>query len=120
MTENRNFLIAMALSLMVLMGWEYFVAQPNAKIEQAKQAELAREEKQKTLAQVSAPRAPSVPVNVSRTVALKAGGARVPVDTATVDGSILLKGALFDDLRLKNYHETVNPKSPEIILLSPK
>jgi YidC/Oxa1 family membrane protein insertase len=55
-----------------------------------------------------------------RSAALEAGGARVAIDTPTVDGSLLLKGARFDDLRLKNYRETVDPKSPEIVLLSPK
>ena len=37
-----------------------------------------------------------------------------------VDGSILLRGARLDHLRLKKYHDTVDPKSPEIVLLAPK
>ncbi len=57
---------------------------------------------------------------LSRTDALKLDGARVPIDTPTVDGSLTLKGARFDDLRLKNYKETVDPKSPEIVLFSPE
>ena len=36
-----------------------------------------------------------------------------------MDGSFLLKGSRFDDLKLKKYHETVDPKSPEIDLLAP-
>jgi YidC/Oxa1 family membrane protein insertase len=52
--------------------------------------------------------------------ALKVGGARVDIDTPMVDGSILLKGARLDHLRLKKYHDTVDPKSPEIVLLAPK
>ena len=51
---------------------------------------------------------------------LKADGPRVAIDTPMVDGSILLKGARFDDLRLKKYRDTVDPKSPEIVLLAPK
>ena len=42
------------------------------------------------------------------------------IDAPMVDGSILLKGARFDDLRLKKYRETIDPKSPEIVLLAPK
>ena len=34
-------------------------------------------------------------------------------------GSIDLLGAMFDDLTLATYHETVDPKSPEVELLSP-
>ena len=57
---------------------------------------------------------------MSRDAALKAGGKRVAIDAPMVDGSILLKGARFDDLRLKKYRETIDPKSPEIVLLAPK
>ena len=34
-------------------------------------------------------------------------------------GSIALKGAQIDDLALTQYRETVDPKSPPIVLLSP-
>ncbi len=51
---------------------------------------------------------------------MKESGARVAIDTPTVDGSLRLKGARFDDLRLKKYRETVDPKSPEIVLLAPQ
>jgi YidC/Oxa1 family membrane protein insertase len=37
-----------------------------------------------------------------------------------LDGSIQIKGAKLDDLRLKRYHETTDPKSAEIVLLAPK
>jgi YidC/Oxa1 family membrane protein insertase len=37
-----------------------------------------------------------------------------------VDGSIRLQGAKLDDLRLKTYHFSIDPKSPEIVLLAPK
>ena len=47
-----------------------------------------------------------------REKALELGGARVAIDTPTVDGSFLLTGARFDDLHLKNYHETVGSKEP--------
>ena len=57
---------------------------------------------------------------MSRDAALKAAGTRVAIDTPMLDGSIALKGARFDDLRLKKYRETTDPKSPEIVLLAPK
>ncbi len=44
---------------------------------------------------------------------------RVTIDTPSLHGSIALKGARFDDLSLVNYHETVDPKSPQITLLTP-
>ena len=57
---------------------------------------------------------------MSREAALKAGGERVAIDSPMLDGSIALKGARLDDLRLKKYRETIDPKSPEIVLLAPK
>ena len=39
--------------------------------------------------------------------------------TPRLHGSIDLLGARLDDLTLANYHETVDPKSPEVELLSP-
>jgi len=44
---------------------------------------------------------------------------RVKIDTPRLHGSIDLLGARLDDLTLANYHETVDPKSPEVELLSP-
>jgi YidC/Oxa1 family membrane protein insertase len=44
---------------------------------------------------------------------------RVKIDTPSLHGSIDLVGARIDDLTLANYHETVNPKSPEVVLLQP-
>jgi YidC/Oxa1 family membrane protein insertase len=44
---------------------------------------------------------------------------RVKIDTQHLSGSIALKGARIDDIVLKDYRETPDPKSPEIILLSP-
>ena len=57
---------------------------------------------------------------ISRGSALKAGGARVAIATPSVNGSLRLKGARFDDLQLRKYRETLDPKSPEIVLFSPE
>jgi YidC/Oxa1 family membrane protein insertase len=41
------------------------------------------------------------------------------IDTPSVRGSIALRGARIDDLALVKYRETVDPKSPAVVLLSP-
>jgi YidC/Oxa1 family membrane protein insertase len=122
--NNKNLLIAMVLSLLVFAGWQYFVATPQMKAEQARQQTLAKQEK------TAPPQKPGVGTPglagivpgqpMTREAALKAGGPRVAIDTPMVDGSIRLTGAKLDDLRLKNYHLTVDPKSPEIVLLAPR
>jgi YidC/Oxa1 family membrane protein insertase len=43
----------------------------------------------------------------------------VAIDTPAIAGSINLRGGRIDDVALKNYRETVDPKSPIIVLLSP-
>jgi YidC/Oxa1 family membrane protein insertase len=128
MSGNRNnMFLAIALSAMVIFAWQYFVVTPQMKADQARQAELAKQaKKQPGAAQPgTAPgNVPGMPggatVHMSREAALKQSGARVAIDSPLLDGSIALKGAKLDDLRLKKYHETLDPKSPEIVLLAPK
>ena len=66
--------------------------------------------------QAAAPGAPAQAV--TRVAALKAS-ARIPIDTPSLQGSIALTGGRIDDLALIKYRETVDPKSPPIVLLSP-
>jgi YidC/Oxa1 family membrane protein insertase len=61
--------------------------------------------------------APAKPVQ-TREAAL-AEQQRVKISTPRLHGSIDLLGARLDDLTLATYHETVDPKSPEVVLLSP-
>src|SRR6478672_12905806 len=125
MNNNKNVLLAIMLAAATLFVWQYFVATPAMKQEQARQAALQKAkpgEKAKPAAS-AAPELPGIAAGnkqMTREEALKADGPRVVIDTPMVDGSILLKGARFDDLRLKKYHDTVDPKSPEIVLLAPK
>jgi YidC/Oxa1 family membrane protein insertase len=121
MNNQKNVLLAIALAAAVLFVWQYFVATPAMKAEQARQAVLSHEVKPKSVA--NAPTLPGMAAGgtqMTRSAALKVDGPRVTIDTPMVDGSILLKGARLDDLRLKHYRETTDPKSPEIVLLAPK
>jgi YidC/Oxa1 family membrane protein insertase len=127
MTGNRNnMFLAIALSALVIFGWQYFVVAPQMKADQARQAALAHQPKKQPQAAKSGASPGSVPgmagttVHMTREAALKASGERVAIDSPLLDGSIALKGARLDDLRLKKYHETTDPKSPEIVLLAPK
>ena len=120
MNNNKNVLFAVALAAAVLFLWQYFVATPSMKAEQARQAALSHREKTKPSAAPVLPGIAAGTSHLTREAALKVGGLRVVIDTPMVDGSILLKGARLDDLRLKTYHDTVDPKSPEIVLLAPK
>src|SRR4029453_10482886 len=62
--------------------------------------------------------APPVAPAPTREAALQASP-RHRVDTPSLKGSIALKGARIDDLVLVKYHETVDPKSANVVLFSP-
>src|ERR1051326_1976938 len=113
MNDNRNLFAAMLLCAAVLFGWQYFVAGPQMKVEQARQAELAKEKGKETQAKsAELPiAAANITAQLSRNDALKQGGPRVVIATPSVNGSLRLKGAGFDDLQLRHYRATVNPKS---------
>jgi YidC/Oxa1 family membrane protein insertase len=116
MNEQRNLFLAIVLMMAVLFGWQYLIAVPRMQEEQAKLAEQKKTE-MPLAPGVSAPQ--SAPSVVPRTDALAQSAARAAIETPTLDGSINLTGARFDDLRLRQYHETPDPMSPEIELLSP-
>ncbi len=132
--DQKNLFLAIGLSILVIIGWQYFYAQPQ--IERQKQTRQAQQAGQPSaLPQPGAGApvapdagqqpgaAPTVPVTpaspaVSREAAL-AGSERVAIETPRLKGSIALKGARLDDLSLSGYRETIDPKSPNIVLLSP-
>ena len=127
MQNNRNYFIAIALSVLIVLGWQFLYMNPR--IEAQRKAELAQKAQQKT-EQVQTPTAggagtaqpngaaPSATTTTSLIDAL-AKNPRVVIDTAALAGSINLVGARLDDLKLKGYHETVDDSSPIITLFSP-
>ena len=121
---NNNMLLALALAALVLFGWQYFVATPQMKAEQAHQAALAHQEK-------THPLTPGRPRQCAGHGAgihayeprCRAEGRRRACGDRHADGWMARsrsRARSFDDLRLKKYHETTDPKSPEIVLLAPK
>jgi YidC/Oxa1 family membrane protein insertase len=120
--DNRNFFYALLLCAAVIFGWQYFVAGPQMAKEKAQQALLAKQKGQE--AQTKTANLPNAAANiakaVSRRAALQQDGPRVIIATPSLNGTLRLKGARFDDLQLRKYRETLDPKSPEIVLFSPE
>jgi YidC/Oxa1 family membrane protein insertase len=138
MIENRNTILAVILSGLVLIAWQYFYnvpqmekqrAQAQIQTELAKQQPAANTTTPATAPQTNAPPAPAsngpgaapaaaaAPV-VNRETAI-AATPRVKIDTPSLIGSISLKGARIDDLALVKFRDTVDPSSPAIVLYSP-
>ncbi len=61
---------------------------------------------------------PTTTAIVSRDAAIS-GSPRIKIETPRLAGSVSLKGARIDDLSLVRYRDTVDPKSPAIVLFSP-
>jgi len=140
MNDQKNTLIAIVLSALVLIGWQYFVGMPQME-KQRQEAQLKAQQQQQTQqqAQQPTPASPGVagpqaqgtapqlpgqggaasPVQELTREAVIAAAPRIAVDTPRVKGSIALKGGRIDDLALAQYRETIDPNSPAIVLLSP-
>src|SRR5450432_205866 len=135
MTDNRNTILAVILSGLVLIAWQYFFNLPQ--MEKQRAAQQAQSELAKPALQAapgSNPQAGAAPTPsadataanqpasaapvVDRDTAI-ATSPRVKIDTPRLSGSISLKGARIDDLALVQFRETVDPASPAIVLYSP-
>ncbi|WFE89155.1 membrane protein insertase YidC [Roseibium porphyridii] len=138
-SDNRNTILAVVLSLIVLIGWQMFIAVPY---QERQQADLEAQQRAQGTSQTAAtgvnPDAPqpstatpgagtTAPgqtaggqVNFANRDQALAASQRVVIDTPRLEGSISLTGGRLDDLRLKDYHETVDKSSPTIVLFSPK
>jgi YidC/Oxa1 family membrane protein insertase len=134
--NNRNFILAIVLSMVVLFAWQFFFV-PETPKDQQEQAQEQQPQQQQAEQGPPAPSAGSetpqpgatpqvaetpqpegAPAGLTRAEAL-AASPRVKIDTPSIRGSIALKGARLDDVILKDYRVTVKPDSPEVVLLSP-
>jgi YidC/Oxa1 family membrane protein insertase len=129
--DTRNLFLAIALSVLVMAAWQYFYAGPLMQREHQAQLQAnnaAPKASEPAASQSGASQTPGVsapgaaqpegapPQTISQ--ALEATP-RVLVDTPSLGGSINLRGGKLDDLVLKDYHETVDKKSPLVRLFTP-
>ena len=129
--EQRNLLIAIVLSVGILIAFQFAferlrppqppppsVGTPATSPATPGQSAPPTSPSSAKVPTSSAPGAAPGQAAEPREVAI-AEQPRVKIDTPRLHGSIDLVGARFDDLTLATYHETVDPKSPEVVLLSP-
>lgn len=121
--DSQNFIFAILLSILVMVGWHYFYAGPQ--IEEAKRKSAQNQSvangdtaKDTQVHKSGIGVSTNIIVAVPRDEALKLSP-RVKIETPKLSGSIALKGGRIDDLSLVKYRETVDPKSKNIELLSP-
>ncbi|MEE9317604.1 MAG: membrane protein insertase YidC [Rhodospirillales bacterium] len=148
MIDNRNLVLAVVLSIIILLGFDAFFSkdrpdQPPDEQQTAQQAPTPPDQKtaqpQAPGADATAPRPAFLPTPAkpgagvpappgaptakdwrsSRQAVLK-NGSRIRIATPRLVGSIALTAGRIDDLTLTAYRETLDPQSPEIVLMVPK
>lgn len=161
MIEQKNMIMAVVISIVILLGWQYLYEAPRMAEQRALQEQRQKEEAaqnaqlggsipgspvgagapqqqgaQSGTTGSGATGGPRLGVNMSsankaliggsatptqsesREAALKASP-RVPLHSDRLDGSISLVGGRIDDLILRDYRESLDKNSSEIVLLWP-
>ncbi len=113
--NNRNLILAILLSVAILVLFQWLAPPPKRLVIPPSQTAATPATPGGTLA--VGPEAAAAAA-ADRAEVLKQAR-RIAIDTPHLKGSIDLKGARLDDLTLGTYHETVDPESPAIVLLSP-
>src|SRR5258708_9920891 len=127
--EQRNLLLAIVVSVGILIGFQYLFEKlrPPPPVTPAVPTQTA------PASNTAAPgtAAPGAPGTVAPATGAAAPGAetreqaiaeqpRVRINTPRLHGSVALTGGRIDDLTPPTYHETVDPKSPDGVLLWPQ
>ena len=150
MPDQRNLILAVILSVVILLGYELFFAKkpplpepepmrqsqgtapaapaaspgsgPIAAVKKALgSAPMPRNATPSVAGAVTAPGATNNPVGAVGSRANIIGASpRVKITTPRLTGSIDLKGARLDDLLLRDYRATIDPQRPPIVLLTPQ
>ncbi|TMJ61748.1 MAG: membrane protein insertase YidC [Alphaproteobacteria bacterium] len=131
--EQKNLLLAIVLSVGILIGFQFLFEKLRPPVPPPSPAVPTQTAPATPSPGTAAPGVtPGAPgTTAPATGAAAAPGAetreqaiaeqpRVRINTPRLHGSVALTGGRIDDLTLATYHETVDPKSPEVVLLWPK
>jgi len=126
--DTRNLVLAIVASLVIVLGWQFLFPAPQPTPQQQQAAQQP--------GLPGAPAAPGTAPGAPGSAPSAAPGAtiapardraaaltdspRVKIEAPEITGSIALKGARLDDVRLVKHRQTVDPNSPSVILLSPE
>jgi YidC/Oxa1 family membrane protein insertase len=111
--QNKNLLLATALSFLVILAWFILFPPPEPTPQPAVDpATIAIEPA------LAPPAAGTAPV-VGAIAEPAPHAPRLPIETPRLTGSLSLLGGRIDDLSLRDYRETLDPDSPIVRLLRP-
>ncbi len=115
--DNRRLLLAIALSVVILVGFEWLLPKQN---HQALHDRAMQSTQATPSADAPRPVTDLAPPGTSPApIPPPSRHARLPIQAPNVHGSLDLIGARLDDLLLTDYRETVRPDSPQVRVLEP-
>ncbi len=120
--DYKRLFLAIFLAALVLFAWQSLVEWPRRQalskftVSQAQKEQVKYSQHAKQTAAQAAD--PEENPNLTRDQRLSSSS-RITVNNGRVDGSISLRGARFDDMKLTRYRATIEPGSPEVTLFSP-
>jgi len=114
--QNKNLILAMVLSTLVLVIWMVLFAPPPAD----PTAEVAGTTETSQATGVPAPGVGTTETaGVEETIAATPEAPRLPIRTPSLEGSISLAGGRIDQLGLTNYRVSIDSGAEDVTLLSP-
>ena len=116
MKEQGNLLLAIVLSLLILLGFQYFFESPKIEkeVEKKKQLKQTEDSLKNNLANLE----DEVVGYLELDDALNKNE-RIKIDAPRLQGSISLKGIKIDDLTFKDYKETLDEDDKLVTLFKP-
>ena len=119
--NNKNLLLATALSFLVIFAWFLLFPPEPYEPEPEPDQQVADAPAGSTDAGAGTATAPPADDTLPGTVAAPdtAQAARIPIRTGRLDGSMSIVGGRIDDLALSDYNVRLNDPSEKVVLLSP-
>ncbi|MFV3076539.1 membrane protein insertase YidC [Niveispirillum fermenti] len=124
MTDQKNLILTIVISIAILFGFHFFYERPRQMAAQAefqRQQALQAEQLPSSTVPGSTPGVGAIggPAAPRPRADVLAEAGRVTIATPSLHGSINLRGGRIDDLTLAKYKVTPDKDSAEVVLLSP-
>uniref|UniRef100_UPI003561823A membrane protein insertase YidC n=1 Tax=Actibacterium sp. TaxID=1872125 RepID=UPI003561823A len=120
--QNKNLILASALSFVVILVWFIFFPPENTTPPADPAVAVSTETGTTAAVPPTVAQAPATAMATTPTPATAttvADAPRLTIDSTRLSGSISLLGGRIDELLLKDYRESLEPDSANVVLLSP-
>ncbi len=117
--QNKNLILAMVLSSLVLVVWMIFFAPEPVEAPGSRPSDASAPVTEDSQTTIPAAETGTEAVAPQESAVASPEAERVPIQTPNVQGSISLAGGRIDQLSLHHYHVTREPSADEVSLFAP-